>query len=39
MPKAIEFIDSASIKVCNKLRIPRHRTFHGVAELGKGIMG
>ncbi len=35
----IEFIDSTSIKVCHNLRIPRHKTFSGIAERGKGTMG
>ena len=35
----IEFIDSTSIKVCHNLRIPRHKTFAGIAERGKGTMG
>jgi hypothetical protein len=35
----IEFIDSTSIKVCHNLRIPRHKTFDGIAERGKGTMG
>lgn len=33
------FIDSTSIKVCHNLRIPRHKTFAGVAERGRGTMG
>ena len=35
----IEFIDSTSIKVCHNLRIPRHKTFLGIAERGNGTMG
>ena len=35
----IEFIDSTSIKVCHNLRIPRHKTFGGIAQRGKGTMG
>jgi len=35
----IEFIDSTSIKVCHNLRIPRHKTFSGIAQRGKGTMG
>ena len=35
----IEFVDSTSIKVCHNLRIPRHKTFLGIAERGKGTMG
>lgn len=38
-PTGIEFIDSTSIKVCHDLRIPRHKTFGGIAEQGKGTMG
>jgi len=38
-PTGIEFIDSTSIKVCHNLRIPRHKTFCGIAERGKGSMG
>ena len=38
-PTGIEFIDSTSIKVCHNLRIPRHKTFGGIAERGKGTMG
>lgn len=33
------FIDSTSIKVCHNLRIPRHKTFAGVAQRGRGTMG
>ncbi|MBE0345389.1 IS982 family transposase [Pseudoalteromonas peptidolytica] len=33
------FIDSTSIKVCHNLRIPRHKTFAGVAKRGRGTMG
>ncbi len=38
-PAGIEFIDSTSIKVCNNLRIPRHKVFKGTAARGKGIWG
>lgn len=38
-PTGIEFIDSTSIKVCHNLRIPRHKTFCGIAKRGKGTMG
>ena len=38
-PTGIEFIDSTSIKVCHNLRIPRHKTFGGIAQRGKGTMG
>jgi hypothetical protein len=35
----IEFIDSTSIKVCHIIRIPRHKTFDGIAQRDKGTMG
>jgi hypothetical protein len=38
-PTGIEFIDSTSLKVCHNVRIPRHKTFAGVAQRGKGTMG
>ncbi|NRA71106.1 MAG: IS982 family transposase [Gammaproteobacteria bacterium] len=38
-PSGLEFIDSTSIKVCHNLRIPRYKTFEGIAKLGKGTMG
>ena len=38
-PTGIEFIDSTSLKVCHNIRIPRHKTFDGVAQRGKGTMG
>ena len=38
-PTGMEFIDSTSIKVCHNIRIPRHKTFKGVARRGKGTMG
>lgn len=38
-PTGIQFIDSMSIKVCHNIRIPRHKTFAGVAQRGKGTMG
>lgn len=38
-PTGIQFIDSTSIKVCHNIRIPRHKTFAGVAQRGKGTMG
>lgn len=37
-PTGIEFIDSTSLKVCHNIRIPRHKTFDGVAQRGKGTM-
>ena len=38
-PSGLEFVDSTSIKVCHNLRIPRHKTFDGIAKRGKGTMG
>jgi hypothetical protein len=38
-PTGIEFIDSTSIKVCHNIRIPRHKTFDGIAQRGKGTIG
>ena len=38
-PTGVEFIDSTSIKVCHNIRIPRHKTFDGIAQRGKGTMG
>jgi hypothetical protein len=38
-PTGIEFIDSTSIKVCHNIRIPKHKTFDGIAKRGKGTMG
>jgi len=38
-PTGIEFIDSTNIKVCHNIRIPRHKTFDGFAQRGKGTMG
>ncbi len=38
-PTGIELIDSTSIKVCHNIRIPRHKTFAGIAQRGKGTMG
>ena len=38
-PTGIEFIDSTSLKVCHNIRIPRHKTFDGIAKRGKGTMG
>jgi len=38
-PTGIEFIDSTCLKVCHNIRIPRHRTFDGIAQRGKGTMG
>ena len=38
-PTGIEFIDSTTLKVCHNIRIPRHKTFDGVAQRGKGTMG
>jgi hypothetical protein len=33
-----EFIESTSMKVCHNTRIPRHKTFDGVAQRGKWTM-
>jgi len=38
-PTGFEFIDSTCIKVCHNIRIPRHKTFDGIAQRGKGTMG
>lgn len=38
-PTGIEFIDSTSLSVCHNLRIPRHKTFEGMARRGKTTMG
>lgn len=38
-PSGIEFVDSTSLKVCHNLRIPRHKTFEGIAKRGKTTMG
>ena len=38
-PTGIEFIDSTCIKVCHNIRIPRHKTFSGIAQRGKGTIG
>jgi hypothetical protein len=38
-PTGFEFIDSRGIKVCHNIRIPRHKTFDGIAQRGKGTMG
>lgn len=38
-PTGLEFIDATSLKVCHNIRIPRHKTFDGVAQRGKGTMG
>lgn len=38
-PTGIEFIDSTSLSVCHNIRIPRHKTFAGVAKRGKSTMG
>jgi hypothetical protein len=37
--KAITFIDSTRIVVCNNKRITRNRTFEGMAQVGKSTMG
>jgi hypothetical protein len=38
-PTGIEFIDSTSIKICQNIRMPKHKTFKGVAQRGKGTIG
>ena len=38
-PTGIEFIDSTTLTVCHNLRIPRHKTFDGIAKRGKSTMG
>ena len=38
-PTGIEFIDSTTLKVCHNIRIPRHKTFNGIAQRGKTTMG
>ena len=38
-PTGFEFIDSTALKVCHNIRIPRHKTFEGIAQRGKGTMG
>jgi hypothetical protein len=38
-PTGFEFVDSTCIKVCHNIRIPRHKTFNGIAQRGKGTMG
>jgi len=35
----ISFIDSTALKVCGNKRIARHRTFRGLAAIGKTTMG
>jgi len=35
----ISFIDSTPLAVCHNRRIPRHRTFAGIAQRGKNSMG
>ena len=37
--KAITFIDSTKIVVCHNKRIPRNKTFEGMAKVGKSTMG
>ena len=38
-PTGLAFIDSTPLPVCHNRRIPRHRTFAGLAERGKTSMG
>jgi hypothetical protein len=33
--RGIAFVDSTPIRVCHNKRIPRHRTFEGIAQRGK----
>lgn len=35
----ISYIDSTPIRVCKNKRIPRHKVFEGIAQLGKSTMG
>ena len=35
----ISYIDSTPIRVCKNKRIPRHKVFEGIAEVGKSSMG
>ena len=37
--RGIAFIDSTSLKVCTNVRIPRHRTFAGLAGHSKSSTG
>ncbi len=38
-PTGIAFVDASSIKVCQNIRIPRHKVFDGIAQRGKSTMG
>ena len=38
-PTGLEFIDSTCLKVCHQIRIPRHKTFAGIAQRVKSTMG
>ena len=33
--RRIAFVDAMLLKVCHNRRIPRHKTFEGIAERGK----
>lgn len=35
----ITFVDSTPLRVCKNKRIPRHKVFKGIAEVGKSTMG
>ena len=35
----ISYIDSTPLRVCKNKRIPRHKVFDGIAEVGKSSMG
>ena len=37
--QGVAFVDSTSLRVCKNIRIPRHRTFAGVAGRGKSSTG
>ena len=37
--RGIAFVDSMPLRVCHNKRIPRHKTFKGIAERGKTSMG
>jgi len=36
--RGIAFVDATPLKVCHNRRIPRHKTFEGIAERGKSSM-
>jgi len=37
--KGISFVDSTPLRVCKNIRIPRHKTFNGIAQRGKSSTG